>query len=69
MSIQWGVAAKSNPTVEGEVAKHCRNKVKQEAEANTDVGYILHPAFSGSERHKDTLAEHHVNVYNKAEKL
>lgn len=33
-------------SIEGEVAEHGRNQVKQEAEANTDVCNILHPCFS-----------------------
>lgn len=37
-------------TVEGEVAKQCGDHVQHEAEADADVGNILHPPFSRPER-------------------
>lgn len=61
----YGKVCHCRLTVEGEVPKHRRNNVKQEAEANTDVCNVLHPALSRSERHKDTFAE--CNVYVAAE--
>lgn len=48
------------PTVEGEVAEQRREQVQQEAEADTDIRNVLHPAFSRTERHKDTFTEHHL---------
>lgn len=57
----YGKVCHCRLTVEGEVPKHRRNEVKQEAEANADVCNVLHPALSRSERHKDTFIM--CNVY------
>lgn len=56
-------------TVEGEVAEHRRKQVKQEAEADTDICNVLHPAFSRSERHKDTVTERHLYIAGKQQML
>lgn len=42
-------------TVEGEVAKQCRDEVKQKAEANADICNVLHPGLSRSKRHEETV--------------
>lgn len=50
------------PTVEGEVSKEGRNKVKEHAEANTKVCNVLHSPFRRSGRHRDPFSESHVDV-------
>ncbi len=52
-------------TIEGEVTKQCRDEVQQEAQADTDICNILHPALSGSERHEDTFTECDVYIAGK----
>lgn len=50
-------------TVKGEVAKEGRNHVKQETEADPNIGNILHPCFGRPEeakkkkRHKEAGGE------------
>lgn len=39
-------------TVEGQVAEQRRDQVKHEAEADADIGNVLHPGLSGPEAHK-----------------
>lgn len=41
------------PTVEGEVAEDGGDEVQQHAEADADVGHVLHFAFGRSERHQE----------------
>lgn len=42
-------------TVEGEVAKQCRNEVKQETEADADIRNVLHSGLRRSVRHEEIV--------------
>lgn len=44
-------------TIEGEIAEKCRDEVKQEAEADADVCYVLHPLLSWSEKQQNTFTK------------
>lgn len=49
----WRRSGDEGPTVEGEVAEDGRDEVQQHAEADADVGHVLHFSFGRSERHKE----------------
>lgn len=50
----WRRSGVGGPTVEGEVAEDGRDEVQQHAEADADVGDVLHFAFGRPERHEET---------------